>query len=172
MKKWIIALFAFCVLVSFLSGCTSTPDAPPETPAPTPKPYVPPPVESPVIITPPELSGIPITLGAIPLITENALLMNFELDTRSKRALLPQDGYSLIIVFFAYNVDQVPPGFSPASAEEVRSADIPYKTRQLRVYLENVIIHKEQVPERGSPARIFNPDEPYVYGVVIETRQW
>lgn len=168
--KRIAILLLLCLLVPFISGCTSETEAPPEIPAPTPTPVPVAPVESPVIILPQELHQIPITLSAVPLLNENALLLSFEMDARRARGLIPTQGYSMIVVFFAYNIDRMPEGYQPATTDEVRTSGIPYKTRILGIYPDNIITHTEQVPPTGSPSRLFDPREDYVYGAIIDLR--
>ncbi|MDO8842336.1 hypothetical protein, partial [Methanocalculus sp.] len=163
MKKWFFIAIILCLIVPLLSGCTAAPETDviiPETTPPTQVPVSP--VQSPVIIVPSELQSIPITLSASPLTRDNALLLTFEMNARQISGVIPREGYSMMLIFFAYNTDQVSVGYSPATADEVRTSGIPYKTRSIIVYPENVITHQEQVPDMGSPLRIFNPDEPYV----------
>ena len=171
MMKTLYLILLFCLLLPLLSGCTTTAPEAPE-PAPivtlTPVPVTPP--ESPVIITPPEFSRVRISLDANPLQTDPALLLTLEMDARTSSGTIPREGYSVTMTFFAYNVDAAPAGFLPETADDIRASGLPYKTRTMLIYQDNIITHREQVPEMGSPTGIFNPDTPYIYGVIIEMR--
>ncbi len=169
--KRIAILLLLCLMLPFISGCTAETEAPPETPAPTPTPVPVAPVESPVIILPPELAGTAVTLSASPLTQDNALYLSFEMNARGRQAQIPTGGYPLMLTFFAYNVDQFEPGYAPATASEVRYSGMPYKTRSVHLYSQNILTHTEQVPERGSPAGLFSPGKSYAYGVSIEIRR-
>lgn len=172
MKKWFYIVIILCMIVPLLSGCTSAPETDVIIPETIPQTQVQAPsVASPVIIVPSELQSVPVTLTASPLTRDDALLLTFEMNTRQRSGVIPREGYSMMLLFFAYNIDSVSSGYSPTTADEVRTSGIPYKTRTIRVYPENIITHQEQVPEMGSPLRSFNPDEPYVYGVAIELRE-
>ncbi|MCQ1537775.1 hypothetical protein FTO68_02060 [Methanocalculus taiwanensis] len=168
--KRIAILLLLCLMLPFFSGCTGVDTSPdPLTPTPAPVPVVS--VESPVIVLPPELAGTPVTLSAIPLQTDHALYLTFEMNARGRQRQIPTGGYPLILTFFVYNTDQFAPGYAPSTADEVRNSAIPYKTRSLHLYSENILTHNEQVPERSSPAGLFYPSRPYAYGVIIEIRQ-
>ncbi|MBR1369224.1 hypothetical protein RJ53_06835 [Methanocalculus chunghsingensis] len=172
MKTTLPFLLSLCLLIVCISGCTTTPDVPEPAPIPTPTPTPEPaPPESPVIILPPELSSVIVKLDAAPLDTEPALMLQLEMDARQAPGTLPSAGYPMMLTFFTYNIDRAPAGFSPGSADEVRASGIPYKTRSIHIYPDNIITHREQVPEMGSSPNIFNSELPYVYGVVIELRQ-
>ena len=112
-----------------------------------------------------------VRLDATPLGTDPALMLHLEMDARQARGTIPSGGYPMMLTFFAYNIDRAPAGFAPGSADEVRASGIPYKTRSIHIYPNNVITHREQVPEMGSSPNIFNAESSYVYGVVIELRQ-
>lgn len=168
--KRIAILLLLCLLLPFVSGCTAEPEAPPEIPAPTPTPVPIAPVGSPVIILPPELAGTSVALSASPLTQDNALYLTLEMNARGRQAQIPTEGYPLMLTFFVYNTDQFAPGYAPTTSEEVRNSGLPYKTRSLHLYSENILTHNEQVPERGSPAGLFYPGKPYVYGVIIDIR--
>ena len=164
-------LLLLCLLVVFITGCTTETEAAPEIPARTPTPVPVAAVESPVIILPPELAGTAVKLSASPLTQDNALYLTLEMNARGRQNQIPTEGYSLMLTFFAYNTDQFEPGYAPSTAEEVRYSGMPYKTRSLRLYSENILTHNEQVPEMGSPAGLFYPGKSYVYGVIIDIRQ-
>jgi len=168
--KHIAILLLLCLMLPFISGCTAETEAPPETPAPTPTPVPVAPVESPFIVLPPELEGTTVTLSASPLTQDNALYLTFEMNARGRQAQIPSEGYPMMLTFFVYNTDQFAPGYAPSTAEEVRHSGMPYKTRSLHLYSENILTHTEQVPERSSPAGLFYPAKPYVYGVIIDIR--
>lgn len=168
--KYIATLLLLCLLLPFFSGCTAESEAPPEIPAPSPTPVPATPVESPVIILPPALATVPTTLSASPLTQDNALYLTLEINARGWQGQIPTEGYPLMLTFFVYNSDQFEPGYTPSTADEVRDAGIPYKTRSLHIYSQNILTHNEQVPQRGSPAGLFSPGKPYVYGVIIDIR--
>ena len=168
--KRIAILLLLCLLLPFFSGCTSEAEAPPEIPTPTPTSVPIAPVESPIIVLPPELAGTPVTLSASPLTQDNALYLSFEMNARGRQAQIPTEGYPLMLTFFAYNTDQFEPGYAPKTASEVRYSGMPYKTRSVHLYSQNILTHTEQVPERGSPAGLFYPGKPYAYGVIIDIR--
>ncbi len=168
--KRIAILLLLCILLPFLSGCTSETEAPPEIPTQTPTPMPVAPVESPVIVLPPELAGTSVTLSATPQTQDNALYLTTEMNARGGQAQIPTEGYPLMLTFFAYNTDRFEPGYAPSTAAEVRNSGLPYKTRSLRLYSQNILTHNEQVPERGSPAGLFDPGKPYAYGVIIDIR--
>jgi hypothetical protein len=171
MKK-ILPLVLLCLLLPLLAGCTASPEAPEPTPVvietqiPSP-----PQIVSPVIIAPEEFSRVIITLDAQPLPTDPALLLTLGLDAKESRGSIPREGYSVTMAFFAYNVDSKPAGYSPKTAAELRTSGIPYKTRTMLIYPDNIINHREQVPEVGSQTGIFNPNLPYIYGIIIEMRE-
>ncbi len=171
MKKLLLPLLALCFFVPFLAGCTAADEPAPEVPVPTPVPEPVPVVESPVLIIPDQLAGIPVSLSAIPMRQEDALYFTFVMDAQRIRDVIPPQGYPMMVIFFAYKKDTMPPGFSPESPSEIRESGIPYKTRSLHIYPGNIITHYEQVPEFGSPSRLFDPDKPYVYGAAIELRR-
>ncbi len=168
--KHIAILLLLCLMLPFISGCTAETEAPPETPAPTPTPVPVAQVESPVIILPPELAGTAVTLSATPVPDDNALYLTLEMNARGRQAQIPTEGYPMMLTFFVYNTDQFAPGYGPATSEEVRNSGMPYKTRSLHLYSENILTHNEQVPERNSPAGLFAPGKPYAYGVIIDIR--
>jgi len=97
-------------------------------------------------------------------------MLRLELDARQARGTIPSGGYPMMLIFFAYNIDKAPAGFVPESADDIRESGVPYKTRSIHLYPNNVITHMEQVPEMGSSPNIFNAESPYVYGIVIELR--
>lgn len=168
--KRIAFLLLLCLLLPLLSGCTGV-DTPPEPLKPTPTPEPVASVESPVIVLPPELARTPVTLSASPQTQDNALYLTFEMNARGQQSQIPTEGYPLMLTFFTYNTEKFESGYTPSTADEVRNSGMPYKTRSLRLYSQNILTHNEQVPERGSSARLFDPDKPYLYGVVIEIRQ-
>lgn len=159
-------VLVFCLLAA---GCTTTPV---ETPIPTPTQttVVAPtpttsPVESPVLVVAPELSDMDLNLTAVERSDGSGVVLKLAVNPAG--AEIARDGVDILATFFAYNAAEKS-GFVPASANDVRTAGIPYKTVFFSVYDAPVRVQAE-LP-RESEQKNLRIEEPYVYGAVVWIR--
>lgn len=158
-----------CLCISMLgAGCTS-----PQGPQPTPTPMVTPDattpvpaVESPVLIVDPRLDEMTITLDAVEREDGQGVILKLKVDP--KGAAISRDGADILTTFFAYNSADKPAGYAPASADNVRSAMIPYRSIFFTVYDASVEFTTD-LP-RDSEIKGLDISQDYVYGAVVWIR--
>jgi hypothetical protein len=83
-------------------------------------------------------------------------------------AAIARNGVPVIVTFFAYNTVEEIPGFVPGSAEEVRSAGLPYRSVSDTIY-DAPVSFRASLPAE-SEHKSLDVGKEYVYGVFVNIR--
>lgn len=169
MNPRVSLLMVLCLGITVLfAGCTS-PVGPQPTPTPTATPVATTPVpavESPVMIIDPRLDEMKISLEAVEREDGQGVILKLKVDPHG--AAISRDGADILTTFFAYNTADKPAGYAPASADEVRSAGIPYRSIFFTVY-DAPVEFTADLP-RDSEIKGLDISKDYVYGAVVWIR--
>lgn len=167
-KRLFILITAMILLVLF-SGCTTTDSSPIKTETsaaamPTPVSSV---ISEPFII---KMENIPeeitVTSDSKPVNKNSAILIYYTLDSTETNSYANQNGWKIIVTAFAYNTANVPKDFNPASSGEIRDSGIPYQSRSIHVYPNNV--YSDSIEISDSPSgQVIDANKPYNYGIIF-----
>jgi len=176
MRKLTLILLFIVTCAVMVSGCTSDSEpiadtqpvitpaqtAQVQTPAPTEEAV--PAVTEPIVVKDENIYSVKVTLTGEEKPDNNlALAVNYDY---SNPFGATGEGMVLMATFFAYNYDDVPAGFNPATKEDVISAGIPYKTVSETLYPNNIKKTGTELPAESTQGAL-NLAKPYNYGVIV-----
>ena len=176
MRKLSAILLIFIVACEVAaSGCTSDSEpiadsqpviTPPQTEVQTPVPTeAVAAVTKPIVVKDEDIYSVKVTLNAEEMTDNNlALAVNYDY---SNPFGATGDGINLLATFFAYNYDDVPAGFNPATKADVIAAGIPYKTVGETLYPNNIKKTGTELPAESTQGAL-NLAKPYNYGVIVD----
>lgn len=109
---------------------------------------------------------ITITYDAKPVNENTAVLIYYTLDSTKTDSYSNPNGWKIIVTAFAYNTENVHKDFNPDSIQDIMDSKVPYESRSIHVYPNNVYSDKIEISDSPSDQKI-DLNEPYNYGILF-----
>ncbi|MBP2132948.1 uncharacterized protein YcfL [Methanomicrobium sp. W14] len=172
-KKIVLLIAAAIVACVFISGCSST-DSILNKPENTTVTQVTPTAsvlvhDEPFVV---RGDGIPddimVNISAVPATEDSAVLVYYVLNSSETGVYSNSNssGWNIVVTAFAYNPYSAPENFDPKNVHDIIDSGVPYKSRNIRLFPDNV--YNDRIEVSKSPdGNSINPDEPYNYGIIL-----